>query len=78
MLAPDRQSGGIMAGHGGSKKVIYAALAGNLAIALTKFAAAFFTGRTYQDLALEAGMPLGTMKSIVRRGLMRLRGCLEQ
>src|SRR6478672_12608797 len=33
-----------MAGHGGSKAVIYAALAGNLAIALTKFAAAFFTG----------------------------------
>ncbi len=33
-----------MAGHGGSKRVIYAALAGNFAIALTKFAAAFFTG----------------------------------
>ncbi|MER9593573.1 cation diffusion facilitator family transporter [Mesorhizobium sp. M0244] len=33
-----------MAAHGGSKKVIYAALAGNLAIALTKFAAALFTG----------------------------------
>lgn len=33
-----------MAGHGGSRMVIYAALAGNLAIALTKFAAAFFTG----------------------------------
>lgn len=30
-----------MAAHGGSRKVIYAALAGNLAIALTKFAAAF-------------------------------------
>jgi len=33
-----------MAGHAGSKRVIYAALAGNLAIAATKFAAAFFTG----------------------------------
>ncbi|MBZ9920035.1 MULTISPECIES: cation diffusion facilitator family transporter [unclassified Mesorhizobium] len=33
-----------MAGHGGSRTVIYAALAGNLAIALTKFVAAFFTG----------------------------------
>ncbi|AGB42968.1 cation diffusion facilitator family transporter [Mesorhizobium australicum WSM2073] len=33
-----------MAGHGGSRTVIYAALAGNLAIALTKFAATFFTG----------------------------------
>ncbi|TPN84110.1 cation transporter [Mesorhizobium sp. CU2] len=33
-----------MAGHSGSRRVIYAALAGNLAIALTKFAAALFTG----------------------------------
>ncbi|WP_019172666.1 cation diffusion facilitator family transporter [Pseudaminobacter salicylatoxidans] len=33
-----------MAAHSGSKKVIYAALAGNLLIALTKFAAAFVTG----------------------------------
>lgn len=33
-----------MAAHQGSKKVIYAALAGNLAIALTKFAAAAYTG----------------------------------
>ncbi|TPK95475.1 MULTISPECIES: cation diffusion facilitator family transporter [unclassified Mesorhizobium] len=33
-----------MAGHAGSKRVIYAALAGNLAIAATKFAAAAFTG----------------------------------
>jgi cation diffusion facilitator family transporter len=33
-----------MAAHGGSKKVIYAALAGNLAIAVTKFIAAAFTG----------------------------------
>jgi len=33
-----------MAAHSGSKTVIYAALAGNLAIAVTKFVAAFFTG----------------------------------
>ncbi|MDX8519809.1 cation diffusion facilitator family transporter [Mesorhizobium dulcispinae] len=33
-----------MAGHSGSRRVIYAALAGNLAIALTKFAAALVTG----------------------------------
>jgi cation diffusion facilitator family transporter len=44
MLGRSAGKGGTMAGHGGSKKVIYAALAGNLAIALTKFAAALFTG----------------------------------
>lgn len=33
-----------MAAHGGTKRVIYAALAGNVMIALTKFAAAFSTG----------------------------------
>lgn len=33
-----------MAAHSGSKTVIYAALAGNLLIAITKFVAAFFTG----------------------------------
>lgn len=33
-----------MAASGGSAKVVYVALAGNLAITLTKFAAAFFSG----------------------------------
>ena len=33
-----------MASHSGSKRVIYAALAGNLAIAVTKFAAGWWTG----------------------------------
>jgi RNA polymerase sigma-70 factor (ECF subfamily) len=38
---------------------------------------AFYGGRTYEELAHLAGQPLGTVKSTIRRGLMRLRGCLE-
>jgi len=40
--------------------------------------AAFFEGFTYAELAENRGVPLGTMKSWVRRGLGRLRGCLER
>ena len=39
--------------------------------------AAFFDGETYETLAVREGTPLGTMKSWIRRGLIRLRGCLE-
>jgi RNA polymerase sigma-70 factor (ECF subfamily) len=39
---------------------------------------AFYEGVTYDDLAVRAGVPSGTMKSWVRRSLLRLRGCLEQ
>jgi RNA polymerase sigma-70 factor (ECF subfamily) len=39
--------------------------------------AAFFEGHTYAQLADQAGVPLGTMKSWIRRGLQRLRACLE-
>jgi RNA polymerase sigma-70 factor (ECF subfamily) len=39
---------------------------------------AFFTGATYSELAAEMSVPLGTMKSRIRRGLMSLRGCLEK
>ncbi len=38
--------------------------------------AAFFGGQTYESLARAAAMPLGSMKSIVRRGLMRLKACV--
>jgi RNA polymerase sigma-70 factor (ECF subfamily) len=40
--------------------------------------AAFLDGATYPDLAARQGVPLATMKSWVRRGLLRLRGCLER
>ncbi|WP_298673066.1 sigma-70 family RNA polymerase sigma factor [uncultured Sphingomonas sp.] len=38
---------------------------------------AFFDGVTYAELAARKGIPLGTMKSIVRRGLLQLRGCVD-
>ncbi|WP_379552115.1 sigma-70 family RNA polymerase sigma factor [Qipengyuania sp. DGS5-3] len=38
---------------------------------------AFFEGRTYAELAERADVPLGTMKSWIRRGLQNLRACLE-
>ena len=40
--------------------------------------AAFFTGATYNELADHCGVPLATMKSWIRRSLIRLRACLEQ
>ena len=39
---------------------------------------AFFGGATYAELAARDAVPLGTLKSRVRRGLMRLKGCLER
>jgi RNA polymerase sigma-70 factor (ECF subfamily) len=39
---------------------------------------AFWEGRTYDSLAESAGLPLGTVKSWVRRGLQRLRACLDR
>ena len=39
---------------------------------------AFFTGATYNELATRSKVPLGTMKSWIRRSLMQLRTCLDQ
>jgi len=38
---------------------------------------AFFDGLTYAELAERDAVPLGTMKSWVRRGLLRLKDCLR-
>ena len=39
---------------------------------------AFLDGVTYEQLAQRMNVPLGTMKSWIRRGLMKLRACLER
>jgi RNA polymerase sigma-70 factor (ECF subfamily) len=38
---------------------------------------AYYEGLTHEALATRLGAPLGTVKSWVRRGLMRLKTCLE-
>lgn len=38
---------------------------------------AFFSGATYKELAGRSQVPLGTMKSRIRRALAQLRTCLE-
>ncbi len=44
----------------------------------TAIRAAFIDGLTYEELAERMGVPLGTMKSWIRRGLAKLRACLER
>jgi RNA polymerase sigma-70 factor (ECF subfamily) len=39
---------------------------------------AFFDGNTYEDLATRMRVPLGTMKSWIRRAIFKLKACLEQ
>ena len=39
---------------------------------------AFFSGATYSELAARVNVPLGTMKSWIRRSLVLLKACLEQ
>jgi RNA polymerase sigma factor (sigma-70 family) len=40
--------------------------------------AAFFDGNTYEELAVRMKVPLGTMKSWIRRAMIKLRACLER
>ena len=44
----------------------------------TAIRSAFLEGNTYEELAERMKVPLGTMKSWIRRGLLKLRDCLER
>jgi RNA polymerase sigma factor (sigma-70 family) len=44
----------------------------------TALRAAFFDGNTYEELAARMRVPLGTMKSTIRRAMIKLKACLEQ
>jgi RNA polymerase sigma factor (sigma-70 family) len=44
----------------------------------TAIRSAFLDGNTYEELAERMDVPLGTMKSWIRRGLLKLRDCLER
>lgn len=39
---------------------------------------AYYDGMTYEDVAFALNSPLGTVKSWIRRGLMKLRACLME
>lgn len=39
---------------------------------------AFFEGSTYEEIAQRSATPIGTVKSWIRRGLLKLRECLER
>lgn len=39
---------------------------------------AFFDGITYEELAARTDTPIGTVKSWIRRGLAKLKACLER
>lgn len=39
---------------------------------------AFFEGATYEELASRSNTPLGTVKSWIRRSLLKLKACLER
>jgi RNA polymerase sigma factor (sigma-70 family) len=39
---------------------------------------AFFDGSTYEEMAARMSVPLGTMKTWIRRAMIKLKSCLEQ
>jgi len=56
---------------------LHAALAALEPRARQLVALAFFRGLTHEEIAVQAAMPLGTVKSLIRRALLQLRQALD-
>jgi RNA polymerase sigma-70 factor (ECF subfamily) len=74
-VSPSAQSGMEDAETGARLKDCLARLAEREQTALH---GAYFGGNTYEDMAERMKMPLGTMKSMIRRALLKLKACLER
>ena len=57
---------------------VHQALAGLSAIQQQMIALAFFKDMSHQEIATALQLPLGTVKSHIRRGLQSLRKCIDQ
>ncbi|MEX6504880.1 sigma-70 family RNA polymerase sigma factor [Jiella sp. M17.18] len=77
-LADDRPDALALLGQDDDARRLAACLDEVDARARSAITAAFFGGHTYEELAHRAKMPLGTMKSLIRRGLIKLKGCLSR
>jgi RNA polymerase sigma-70 factor (ECF subfamily) len=74
---PDSQKDAFSAASEGEDRVRLAACIGELdQHQSSAIRSAFLDGATYNELAERSEIPLGTMKSWIRRGLLRLRECL--
>ena len=57
---------------------LHGCLEGLVAYERAALRGAFFDGNTYDELAERMKVPLGTMKSWIRRAMIKLKSCLEQ
>ncbi|MGN6551416.1 MAG: sigma-70 family RNA polymerase sigma factor [Pararhizobium sp.] len=73
--APDPERRAMLAGEGRRIETCMEELDANRASAVRS---AYVEGLSYQELAEQHGVPLNTMRTWLRRSLIRLRECLER